>query len=209
MSVTREQLHTLTREIPYKTRTGHKWAKLAYIDARDAMDLLDETVGPENWQCDYKQVKNVVYCGIGINTQDAGWVWKWDAGDESNIEEEKGEASDSFKRAAVRWGIGRFLYRLGANPKPAAVPAQPQQSYTPALASDNEKNEISAKAQQIGMTREAFQVLLKNRQIKWSAMTVNQGRELRSHLGTLAREMEREQNLARSAEFEASRGGAA
>ena len=59
------------------------------------------------------------------------------------------------------------------------------------------------------MTREAFQVLLKNRQIKWSALTLNQARELRSHLGTLAREVEREQNLARSAEFEASRSGGA
>lgn len=135
MSVTREKLHALTQAIPYKTRTGHRGAQLAYIDARDAMDLLDEVVGPENWQCDYKQVKNVVYCGIGINTQEAGWVWKWDAGDESNIEEEKGEASDSFKRAAVRWGIGRFLYRLGSNPKPAQTQQQykkPTQTQQPA-----------------------------------------------------------------------------
>src|ERR1700710_2501614 len=40
------------------------------------------------------------------------WVWKWDTGSESKVEAEKGQASDSFKRAAVKWGIGRFLYDL-------------------------------------------------------------------------------------------------
>jgi len=85
---------------------------VAYIDSRDVQDRLDEVVGAENWQCDYKDVKGVVYCGIAIKSDNGEWVWKWDAGSESNIEKEKGEASDSFKRAAVKWGIGRFLYDL-------------------------------------------------------------------------------------------------
>lgn len=188
--VTREMLHQLTREIPYKTRTGHRGAQLAYIDARDAMDLLDEVVGPENWQCDYKQVKNVVYCGIGINTDEAGWVWKWDAGDESNIEEEKGEASDSFKRAAVRWGIGRFLYRLGANPKPQA-----KQAYTPApkaeapapapLASDTYKAELIAQAKRCSIEQDNWNGMVKGRGIKWSVMTVAQANQLKKHLDSI------------------------
>ena len=85
---------------------------VAYIDARDCQDLLDKVCGPENWQADYKEVKGNLYCGVGIfiNNQ---WVFKWDCGTESNTEKEKGEASDAFKRACVKWGIGRFLYTLG------------------------------------------------------------------------------------------------
>ena len=87
---------------------------LLYKDARCDMNILDETVGEFNWQRDHKEIKGVVYCGVGINgrgqsTHDE-WVWKWDAGAESYTEKEKGEASDSFKRACVNWGIGRELY---------------------------------------------------------------------------------------------------
>ena len=82
---------------------------LAYKDARVDMNRLDKVVGPENWQRDHKEIKNVVYCGIGIIVED-GWVWKWDAGTESLTEKQKGEASDSFKRAGFNWGIGRELY---------------------------------------------------------------------------------------------------
>ncbi len=84
---------------------------VAYIDSRDVQDRLDSVVGAGNWQSDYKEVKGNIYGGIGIKVSDE-WVWKWDCGTESNVEKEKGEASDSFKRAAVKWGIGRFLYDL-------------------------------------------------------------------------------------------------
>ena len=87
---------------------------LIYKDARVDMKVLDETVGAENWQRDHKEVKGVVYCGIGIEcmTPDGEYytAWKWDAGSESNTEAAKGEASDSFKRAGFNWGIGRELY---------------------------------------------------------------------------------------------------
>lgn len=86
---------------------------IAYIDARDAMRILDNVVGPENWQDDYKMVGDQRFCGVGIRVNDS-WVWKWDTGSETNVEAEKGEASDSFKRACVKWGIGRFLYDLEA-----------------------------------------------------------------------------------------------
>lgn len=87
---------------------------LLYKDARCDMNILDETVGEFNWQRDHKEIKGTVYCGVGINgrgqsTHDE-WMWKWDAGAESYTEKEKGEASDSFKRACVNWGIGRELY---------------------------------------------------------------------------------------------------
>jgi hypothetical protein len=76
------------------------------------MDLLDEVVGAENWQDDYKLIDGKLLAGIGIRT-DSGWVWKWDTGTESNMEAEKGQMSDAFKRAGVKWGIGRFLYEKG------------------------------------------------------------------------------------------------
>lgn len=84
---------------------------LLYKTARTDADLLDETVGPQNWENDFKIVDGVLYGGIGIydvNTDQTRW--KWDAGTESNTEAEKGRASDAFKRAGFKWGIGRELY---------------------------------------------------------------------------------------------------
>jgi hypothetical protein len=84
---------------------------VAYIDARQVSDLLDEVVGQSNWQVDYKEANGLLLAGIGILI-DGNWVWKWDTGSESNIEKDKGHVSDAFKRAAVQWGIGRFLYAM-------------------------------------------------------------------------------------------------
>lgn len=84
---------------------------LLYKNARCDMNILDETVGAENWQRDHKELKGNIYCAIGIYDDDkATWIWKWDCGAESYTEKEKGEASDSFKRAGFNWGIGRELY---------------------------------------------------------------------------------------------------
>jgi len=82
---------------------------IPYIDARQVMDLLDEHVGPQNWQSEFYNLNGAMFCKIGIflNNQ---WIWKSDAGSEGNIEKEKSLASDCLKRAAVNWGIGRFLY---------------------------------------------------------------------------------------------------
>lgn len=108
-------LKNLTKNIPYQWRVQSFQPStavcVAYIDSRDVQIILDEEIGPENWQCDYKEIKGNLFCGLGIRIGDQ-WVWKWDCGTESNTEKEKGEASDSFKRAAVKWGIGRFLYDL-------------------------------------------------------------------------------------------------
>ncbi|MBQ8357130.1 MAG: hypothetical protein IJX39_04910 [Clostridia bacterium] len=87
---------------------------LLYKNARVDMAILDETVGPENWQREHYECKGNLFCRVGINvakTEDRQlWVYKSDCGTESNTEKEKGEASDSFKRACFNWGIGRELY---------------------------------------------------------------------------------------------------
>ena len=90
---------------------------LLYKNARCDMNILDETVGAERWQREHYECKGNLFCRVGIVVEtkkgDAvfpEWVWKADCGTESNTEAEKGEASDSFKRACVNWGIGRELY---------------------------------------------------------------------------------------------------
>lgn len=84
---------------------------LAFIDARDVMDRLDDVCGPGGWQNRYTATDRKTVCEIGIKI-DGEWVWKADGAGESDIEAEKGALSDAFKRAAVRWGIGRYLYHL-------------------------------------------------------------------------------------------------
>ena len=90
---------------------------LLYKDARVDMNILDETVGPECWQREHYECKGNLFCRVGICVEtkkgDAvfpEWTWKSDCGTESNTEAQKGEASDSFKRACFNWGIGRELY---------------------------------------------------------------------------------------------------
>ena len=81
---------------------------LLYKNARVDMNVLDETVGAENWQREHYECKGNLFCRVGIKMLE--WVWKADCGTESNTEAQKGEASDSFKRACFNWGIGRELY---------------------------------------------------------------------------------------------------
>lgn len=84
---------------------------LLYKNARCDMNILDECVGSMNWQRDHKELKGNMYAGVGIWDEDKKqWNWKWDCGKESYTEAEKGEASDSFKRACFNVGIGRELY---------------------------------------------------------------------------------------------------
>lgn len=84
---------------------------LLYKNSRVDMAILDEVWGQFNWQRDHREIKGVMYAGVGVwNEERKEWVWKWDAGTESKTDPEKGEASDSFKRACVNWGIGRELY---------------------------------------------------------------------------------------------------
>lgn len=88
---------------------GNGLVLLLYKDARVDMNILDETVGASNWQRDHYECKGNLFCRVGIKLNNE-WVWKSDCGTESNTEAQKGEASDSFKRACFNWGIGRELY---------------------------------------------------------------------------------------------------
>lgn len=84
---------------------------LLYKDARVDMRLLDEVVGAMNWKREHAIIGDRLYCTVSIyNEQTGEWVGKSDVGTESNTEKEKGQASDSFKRACFNWGIGRELY---------------------------------------------------------------------------------------------------
>lgn len=99
--------HTLTKK-------GDKALALAFIDARDVMDRFDQILGPQNWQDEYvESAKGRIICTIKIKV-DGEWVSKSDGAGDTAVEGEKGGISDAFKRAAVKWGVGRYLYSLGS-----------------------------------------------------------------------------------------------
>ncbi len=83
---------------------------LLYKTARTDSALLDETFGPLNWCNDYREISGKMYCGIAVRSETGEWVWKWNVGTESNMEADKGQASDAMKRAGFVWGIGTELY---------------------------------------------------------------------------------------------------
>lgn len=90
-----------------------KGMALAYIDARAVMDRLDTVCGPSGWQNHYSQgMGGSIICNIGVLMDE--WIWKADGAGATDVEGEKGALSDAFKRAGVRWGIGRYLYDLKA-----------------------------------------------------------------------------------------------
>lgn len=97
-----------------KSRSGSIWVKaIAYINNRAVMHRLDTTVGPGNWRNEYATgPQGGVICGISIRV-DGEWVTKWDGAEGvGEIEPVKAGLSNSMKRAAVQWGIGRYLYDL-------------------------------------------------------------------------------------------------
>lgn len=90
-------------------KEGSGMSLLLYKDARCDMNVLDETVGPYNWQRSHS--RDNANCTVSIwDDEKKQWISKEDTGTESNTEAEKGLASDSFKRACFNWGIGRELY---------------------------------------------------------------------------------------------------
>jgi len=90
------------------TKDKDKCIPLAYIDARDVMERLDSVVGGDKWACRYPFIG---CCELSIKIGNE-WVTKSNCAGETNVEAEKGQASDAFKRAAVLWGIGRYLYDI-------------------------------------------------------------------------------------------------
>lgn len=88
-----------------------KVSLLLYKDARVDMKVLDELFTPMGWKRTHKLIGDRLYCQVEVwDAEKKEWICKEDVGVESNMEAEKGQSSDSFKRACVNWGIGRELY---------------------------------------------------------------------------------------------------
>jgi hypothetical protein len=113
----KEELKDLSKPLPISSidfrvqsiNKGGYATILAYKDARVDMQRLDQVIGALNWKREHtRDNKN---CIVSIfNHQINQWISKEDTGTESNTEQAKGLASDSFKRACFNWGIGRELY---------------------------------------------------------------------------------------------------
>jgi hypothetical protein len=102
-------------------RKGPGGKELAYITARDVMDRLDEVFKPWGWQTKYEYLGGRMVCYLSCKVS-GEWVTKADGADDTQIEGAKGGISDSLKRAAVNWGIGRIYYNpgcFGPNREPA------------------------------------------------------------------------------------------
>lgn len=103
-----------TNKRNWKEGEPRKGKPFAYIDARDVMDRLDVICGPDGWQDEYSNVGNgATCCRIGIRMIEGSqeyWIWKSDGAGQTDVEGDKGQFSDAFKRAAVKHGIGRYLY---------------------------------------------------------------------------------------------------
>ena len=132
MSVSIEQLRDLHRPFPaghihWRAQTvvdgggkGVRALALAYLDSRDVQDRLDSVLGPENWQSKHYDANGKMACSIGVKIGDE-WIWKSDGAGDTDVEKEKGAFSDALKRAAVHWGIGRYLYDLGNTWVPCSI----------------------------------------------------------------------------------------
>jgi hypothetical protein len=106
------------------TKDGKPWAMIVpYISNRAIQERLDVTVGPSHWRNEYRfqgdtsggQSTPGVLCGIAIlDDVTEEWVMKWDGAEQSDIESFKGGLSNAMKRAAVQWGMGRYLYSMAA-----------------------------------------------------------------------------------------------
>lgn len=101
-------------EVRSRTQSGRP---VPYVTARVVMNRLDEVAGPAGWWDEYTPIDNAVVCKLTIRTPDGSTITKCDAGgcsqtsDSSDVE--KSGFSDAFKRAAVKFGVGRYLYGDG------------------------------------------------------------------------------------------------
>ena len=92
-----------------QTRDGTSALVLAYVDARTVQDRLNEVMGIDGWQCKHISygAKTICHLGLKFNNE---WIWRSDGAGYTNFEADKGAISDSLKRAAVHFGVGRHLY---------------------------------------------------------------------------------------------------
>ncbi len=109
-------------EVKSYSRQGRQ---LSYVTARTVMNRLDEVLGPENWWDDYVPSENSVLCRLTIRLPDGSTLTKCDAGGYAGMadsgDDDKSGYSDAFKRAAVKFGCARYLYRDGV---PVYQPAE-------------------------------------------------------------------------------------
>jgi hypothetical protein len=96
-----------------QAKPGQRVQVLAYLDARDIQDRLDDAVGAGNWSFDWQPViTNEKGLLVAKGTLTIHGVSKSDVGDASTFEGTKGTISDVLKRCAVQWGVGRYLYHV-------------------------------------------------------------------------------------------------
>ena len=96
-------------EVRVQSVKNGKATMLLYMNSRVVTDLLDETVGNMNWCSEFQSVDGKVICRIGIWDDEKGiFIYKSDTGSESNIEAEKGQFSDCYKRCLSRWGVNEL-----------------------------------------------------------------------------------------------------
>jgi len=114
-----------------ETRTRSQGGKqVQYITSRVAMNRLDSVLGPENWWDEYVPGEHSVLCRLTVRLPDGSTLTKADAGGYAGMpdagDDDKSGFSDAFKRAAVKFGVGRYLYRDGvprfARDEPVAAP---------------------------------------------------------------------------------------
>jgi hypothetical protein len=99
------------------TRDKTRGLAMAYISSRAVQDRLDDVCGPDGWRNEFRSApEGGVLCGISIRVTrpdgESEWITKWDGAENTDVEAVKGGLSGAMKRAAVQWGIGRYLYRL-------------------------------------------------------------------------------------------------
>ena len=104
--------------ISVTTQDKTKGMAVPYVTSRAIQDRLDGVLGSENWRNEYQPwhsggKKGAQICGISLYLEERSeWVTKWDGAEDTDIESVKGGLSDSMKRAAVQWGVGRVLYKI-------------------------------------------------------------------------------------------------
>lgn len=112
----KELLDALAAPMPFKYRaqSSNEYGSnlVAYVDSRQVAARLDEVFGL-NWSDEYHIRNGSTFCRITVTLPDGKTMFREDLGTESATEKEKGEVSDAFKRAAVKFGVGRFLYDMG------------------------------------------------------------------------------------------------
>ena len=103
-----------SQEVRVRSQAGRQ---LHYITARTAMNRLDSVLGPENWWDEYIPGENSVICRLTVRLPDGSTLTKSDAGGYAGMadqgDDDKSGFSDAFKRVAVKFGVGRYLYRDG------------------------------------------------------------------------------------------------